>query len=86
VDACDAQAEAGKLSGLIIHERNEWRDDERGAVAGDGGELVAEGFSGSCRHDEQDVAAVGGGAADGFLIGAEGGEAEGPVEEIGEGR
>jgi hypothetical protein len=55
-------------------------------LAGDGGELVAERFSGSSRHDEQDVAAVGGGAADGLLIGAEGGEAEGPVEEVGERR
>jgi hypothetical protein len=55
-------------------------------LAGDGGKLVAERFSSPGRHDEQDVAAVGSGAADGFLIGAEAGEAEGPVEEIGEGR
>ncbi len=47
-------------------------------------ELVAEGFSRSCRHDEEDVAAIGGGAADGFLVGAKGFEAEGLVEQGGE--
>ncbi len=72
----------GELGGLVVHEGDEGGDDEGGASAGDGGELVAEGFSGSGGHDEQDVAAVGGGAADGFLIGAEVGEAEGLVEEL----
>ena len=48
------------------------RDDEGGASASDGGKLVAEGFARAGGHDEQDVAAVSGGAADGFLIGAEG--------------
>ena len=60
------------------------RDDEGGASAGDGGELVAEGFSGSGGHDEQDVATVGGGAADGLLVGAKGFVAEGLVEQGGE--
>ena len=77
VDAGDAEAGGGELGGLVVHEGDERGDDERGASAGDGGELVAEGFAGSGGHDEQDVAAVGGGAADGLLIGAEGGEAEG---------
>ena len=86
MDAGDAEAESGELRCLIVHERDERRDDESGAFAGDGRELVAEGFSGSCGHDEQDVAAVGGGATDRLLIGAEGWEAEGPVEEVGEGR
>ena len=74
----------GELGGLVVHEGDERGDDEGGASAGDGGELVAEGFSCSGGHDEQDVAAVGGGAADGFLIGAEGFEAEGGVEQGGE--
>ena len=86
VNAGDAKAEGGELGGLVVHERDERRDDERGAPTGDGGELVAQRFSGSCGHDEQDVAAVGGSAADGLLIGAECGEAEGSMEEIGEGR
>jgi len=45
--------------------------------------LVAEGFAGSGGHDEEAVAAIGGGAADGFLIGSEGGVAEGGVEKGG---
>ena len=67
----------GELGGLVFHEGDERADDQGGAAAGDGGELVAEGFAGAGGHDEQDVAAVGGGAADGFLVGAEGCEAEG---------
>ena len=70
VDAGDAEAGGGELGGLVVHEGDEWGDDEGGAAAGDGGELVAEGFSGSGGHDEENVAAVGGGAADGLLVGA----------------
>ena len=84
VDAGDAEAGGGELGGLVVHEGDEGRDDEGGAAAGDGGELVAEGLSCSGGHDEEDVAAVGGGAADGFLVGAKGCEAEGLVEQGGE--
>ena len=85
VDAGDAEAEGGELGGLVVHEGDERADDQRGAAAGDGGELVAEGLAGSGGHDEQDVAAVGGGVADGFLVGAEVAVAEDAVEELGEG-
>ena len=68
----DAEAERRELGGLVVHEGDERGDDEGGAAAGDGGELVAEGLASSGGHDEQDVAAVGGGAADRFLVGAEG--------------
>ena len=71
VDAGDAETGGGEFGGLIVHQRDEGGDDEGGAAAGYGGELVAEGFACSGGHDEEDVAAVGGGAADGFLIGAE---------------
>jgi hypothetical protein len=84
VDAGDAEAEGGELGGLVVHEGDEGGDDEGGAATGDRGELVAEGFSCSGGHDEKDVAAVGGGAANGFLIGAKGFEAEGFVEQGGE--
>ena len=84
VDAGYAEAEGGELGGLVVHEGDERADDEGGASAGDGGELVAEGFACSRGHDEEDVAAVGGGSADGFLVGAEGVEAEGLVEQGGE--
>ena len=69
----------GELGGLVVHEGDQGADDQRGAAAGDGGKLVAEGLAGAGGHDEENVAAVGGGAADGFLVGAEGGEAEGGV-------
>ena len=84
VDAGDAEAGGGEFGGLVVHEGNEGGDDEGSAAAGDGGKLVAEGFSCSGGHDEEDIAAVGGGAADSFLIGAEGREAEGLVEQGGE--
>ena len=66
--------------GLVVHEGYERGDDEAGAAAGQGGELVAEGFARASGHDEQDVLAVGCGAADGLLVGAEGGVPEGGVE------
>ena len=84
VDAADAEAVGGELGGLVVHERDERRDDQRGAPASDGGKLVAEGLAGAGGHDQENVAAVGGGAADGFLVGAEGGEAEGVLEQGGE--
>ena len=76
VDAGDAQTGGGELGGLVVHERDERDDDQRGAAAGDGGKLVAERLAGAGGHDKQRVAAVDDGAADGFLIGAEGGETE----------
>ena len=84
MDAGDAEAACRELGGLVVHECDERTDDERGAAARDGGELVAERFAGAGGHDEQDVAAVGGGAADRLLIRAEGGEAEGAGEQIAE--
>ena len=77
-------AQPRKSSGLIVHECDKRRDDEGGASTGNGRELVAEALACSCGHDQQNVAAFGGGSADGLLIGAEGGEAEGLVEEVGE--
>ena len=82
VNAGDAEAKGGELGGLVVHEGDERADDEGGASAGDGGELVAERFSSSSGHDEQDVSAFSGGAADCLLIGAEVGKAEGLVEEL----
>lgn len=82
VDASDAEAEGGELGCLVVHQRNEWRDDECCASPGKRGELIAERLSRTGGHDEQNVAAIGCGAADGFLVGTEAGEAEGPVEEV----
>ncbi len=89
MDAGDFEAEGGELGGLVVHEGDERADNECGAaisskLAGDGGELVAEAFAGSCGHDEEDVAAAGGGLADGLLVDAEAPVAEGLVEKGGE--
>jgi hypothetical protein len=84
VDASDSEAGSGELGGLVVHEGDEWGDDESCAAARDGGQLVAKGFSRSGGHDEQNIATVGGGATDSFLIGAKGREAEGLVEQGGE--
>ena len=84
MDAGDAQAGGGELGGLVVHERDERRDDQRGAGAGDGGKLVAEGLACAGGHDKKRVATVDDSAADGFLIGAKGGEAECGVKESGE--
>jgi len=81
VDAGDAEAGGGEFGGLVVHEGDEWTDNECGASACDGGELVAEGLSCSGGHDEQDIAAIGGGAAYGLLVGAKLCKAEGLVEE-----
>ena len=84
MDAGDAQAEGGELGGLIVHEGDEGLMTSARAAAGDGGELVAERFACSCGHDEEDVAAGDGGAADVCLVGAEVAMTEDAVEEFGE--
>lgn len=71
MDAGDSQPQRGELCSLIVHQGDEGRDDEGCAAAGDGGQLIAEGFSGPSRHDEQDITAVGRSTAYGFLVGAE---------------
>ena len=83
VDAFDGETEGAEFGELIFHERDERADDEGGAAARDAGELVAEGFAGAGGHDEEDVAAFHDGWADGFLVGADGGKAEGAVEVVG---
>lgn len=65
---------------LIVHERYQGRDDQRGSTTCDGGELVAEAFACARWHDQQDVAALGGGFADGVLAGSEFAESEDAVE------
>jgi hypothetical protein len=85
VDSGYAEAEGGELGGLVVHEGDERADDERGAAAGQSGELVAEALAGSGGHDEEDVATGGGGLADHLLVGAEVAVAEDAVEELGEG-
>ena len=81
VDACDLEAFGGELGCLIVHEGDEGAHDEGGASASNGGKLVAEALTRAGRHDEEDVASLGHGTADDFLIFAEAGEAKGGSEE-----
>ena len=85
VNARDLQTACRELGGLIFHERDERADDQRGAAARDGRQLVAERFARAGRHHQQDIAAGDRRAADLFLVGAEGREAEGAGEQAGEG-
>ena len=85
VDALHGEVALLELGDLIFHEGDQRADDQRGAAARDGGQLVAERLAGAGGHDQQHVAAVDDGLADGFLAGAEGGEAEGGLQEFGEG-
>ena len=71
---------------LVLHERDERRDDERHVVAHERGQLVAQRLAGAGRHDDEHVArGRADRGADGVLLaGAEGVEAEGLTQ--GDGR
>ena len=81
VDAGNVEAEGGELGCLVVHKRDQRRNNERRTAAGERGKLVAEGFAGAGRHDEQDVAALDRGTADGFLVGAKSAETEALLKE-----
>ena len=40
---------------LILHQSDQWRDDDRGALADQGGQLVAEGLASAGRHKHEGV-------------------------------
>ena len=84
VDALRPQAERLELRDLVVHERDQGRDDERRAAAGEAGELVAERLAGAGGHDEQHVLAVHHRAAHRLLVRPERGQAEAVAEEGGE--
>ena len=63
---------------LVFHQRDERRDDEREARKGEGGNLIAEGFARTGRHDAEGVATGEDRGDDFFLT-----RAEGVVAEIG---
>ncbi len=86
VNARHLQPACRELGCLVLHERDERADDQRGAAARDGGQLVAERFARAGRHDQQDIAPGDRRAADLLLIGAKGREAEGAGEQGVEGQ
>lgn len=76
MDAGNTQFERNELGDLVFHERDQRRYNERGAAKSDGWELIAERLPCSSWHNEEQVAALDGGAADWFLVGAKAREAE----------
>src|SRR5205085_1236758 len=84
VDPLRGEAERAELGDLVLHQRDQGRDDERRAGAGEAGELVAERFAGSRRHDEERVLPGRHGAADGLLVRPERCVAEHALEELAE--
>ena len=66
---------------LVAHQRDQRRDDEGDAGAGQRRELVAERLAAAGRHDREDVAAGLDRGDDLLLAGAEVGEAEDPAEQ-----
>jgi hypothetical protein len=85
VDARGAEALGEELVGLVIHQGNQWTDDDDAAAdalaPGEAGQLVAEALAGAGGHDDEGVVAVGDALADGLLVGAKGVEAEAPLQE-----
>ena len=77
MNALGGEALRLELGHLVLHEGDERAHDERGARAGDAGELIAERFPRAGGHDEEEVVPLGGGAADGLLIRPERAEAKG---------
>jgi hypothetical protein len=84
MDTRYAKIKGGELGELILHQGDERRDHQRRSAECDRGELVAERLPCSSWHDEQQVPARDGSAADGFLIGAELGESEDGPKKLGE--
>jgi uncharacterized protein (DUF433 family) len=66
VDTVFAQA-----CGLILHQGDEGADHDTGSLHSDGGELVAERFASTRRHDDRRIAATDDGLDDCFLLGPE---------------
>jgi hypothetical protein len=57
VDARGADAQRGQAVDLVLHQGDQRRDDQRDALAGDRGQLVAETLAPAGRHDAQAVVA-----------------------------
>ena len=71
VDPGDVHPELVELGCLVIHERDQWRNDERGAAASKRRQLVAQGFACAGWHHQQHIGAVHGRGTHSLLVGAE---------------
>ena len=61
---------------LVLHQRDQRRDDQRQVIADQRRQLVAERLAGACRHHDERVATVDRGLHCSLLTGPEGGEPE----------
>ena len=55
IQRCRGNPQLAQLLHLILHQRNERRDDHRQPRPEQGGQLVAEGFAAASRHDGQGI-------------------------------
>jgi hypothetical protein len=58
VEECGADADRGQRVHLVLHERDEWRNDDSGAGPYQRRDLVAEGLASAGRHENERVAAT----------------------------
>ena len=65
---------------LVLHQRDEWRDDHRDAVAEQGRDLVAERLAPAGGHDHESVAAARDVLDDRFLFGSKRAVSEDAIE------
>src|SRR6266446_2376771 len=72
VQAGSGNAHLEELRDLVLHQGDEWGDEDGDAGVEHGGKLVAERFAAAGRHYDASVAAGGEAAHDGFLAGAKG--------------
>ena len=76
IDERDRQCQRLQLIDLVLHQRDQRRDDQRQAVQHQGRQLVAEAFAAAGGHDAQAVASGQHGGDDLLLPGAEGAQPE----------
>ncbi len=74
VNTLGPQSELAKPASLVLHQRDERRDHQRGTAAGQPRQLIAQRLAGAGRHDQQHIAAAGHVAADRFLMRSEPGQ------------
>jgi hypothetical protein len=75
-------AELGQRVDLVLHQRDQRRDDDGAAGAEQGGNLVAEALAAAGRHQHQRIAAAGDVVDDFGLRAAEGGVAEDVAQDL----
>jgi hypothetical protein len=81
IQAGRAHSELAEGIHLVLHQRDEWRDHDRGPGSEQGGQLVAERLAAAGGHQHQGIPAGRKMADDGCLFAAEGVESENFAQE-----